>query len=309
MNILVTSMGGDIAQSAIRILREAYPEFKIIGIDALAQPYFSKTVDEFYVSPSAFEKKFKNWIDKLCMEKKIDLVIPFSESEISILNSKGGIETPKVLTANNKSVEIGLDKLETNKYLLGLGNFAPTLYDSPYDNRIKFPVIIKERFGSGSKKVQTCSSFNQLNFYFGQMKNPIIQELLSPQDEEVTCAIYRFKNGEIRVIQLHRKLSGGRTLWASVISNKQIQNLCNLIASDIQLTGAINAQLIITSEGPKIFEINPRYSSTVEMRHAIGFSDLVWAVDEYFGYEQRSYLKPSIGVIVGRKDQIVVLDF
>jgi len=301
-------MGGDIAQSAIRILREAYPEFKIIGIDALTQPYFSKTVDEFYVSPSAFEKRFNNWINMLCIKKKIDLVIPFSESEISILNSKSGIETPRFLTANNKSLEIGLDKLETNKYLLSLGNFAPKLYDSPYDNKIEFPVIIKERFGSGSKQVHTCSGFSQLNFYFRQMKNPIIQELLSPQEKEVTCAIYRFKNGEIRVIQLHRKLSGGRTLWASVISNQQIDNLCNLIASDIQLAGAINAQLILTPEGPKIFEINPRFSSTIEMRHAIGFSDLVWAIDEYFGFDQKNYLRPLAGVIVGRKDQIVVLD-
>ena len=29
-------------------------------------------------------------------------------------------------------------------------------------------------------------------------------------------------------------------------------------------------------EGPRIFEINPRFSSTVMMRHAIGFSDVAW---------------------------------
>jgi carbamoyl-phosphate synthase large subunit len=308
LKILVTSVGGDLAQSAIRILREVYPSFKIIGIDASAQPFFSKTIDEFYVSPSGLADIFLNWLDEFCIEKKVDLVIPFSESEIFKLYSSKRIVKSKLLIANDKTIEIGLDKLKTNRYLLNLGNFAPKTYDSPLNSSIQFPVVIKERFGNGSKNVQICSNFTQLNFYYEQMNNPMIQQLLSPLDEEITCAIYRFKNGETRVLQMHRKMSGGRTLWAKIISNKLVEELCQLAASDLQLIGAMNTQLILTSHGPKIFEINPRYSSTIEMRHRVGFTDLVWAIDEHFGYQQRNYIKPSPKFIVGRTDQIVVLE-
>lgn len=308
LKILVTSTGGDLAQSAIRILKEVYPDFKIIGIDTSTQPFYSRSVDEFYVSPSGLEDTFLQWISKFCIEKKVDLIIPFSEPEISKLYSSDGIDKPKILMANDKTIEIGLDKLKTNRFLLNLGNYAPETYEDSFDSSIQFPVIIKERFGNGSKNVQICSNFTQLNFHYEQMENPIIQQLLSPRDEEITCAIFRFKNGETRVLQMHRKLSGGRTLWAKIISNKLIEDLCQLAASDMQLAGAMNAQLILTSHGPKIFEINPRYSSTIEMRHKIGFTDLVWAIDEHFGYQQRNYIKPSPKIIVGRADQIVVLE-
>lgn len=308
LKILVTSMGGDLAQSAIRILREVYPSFKIIGIDSLAQPFFSRTVDEFYVSPNGLSDIFLHWLGEFCIEKKVDLVIPFSESEISKLYSSNKIDKSKILVANDKTIEIGLDKLKTNQYLLNLGNFAPKTYDDPLDSSIQFPVVIKERFGNGSKNVQICSNFTQLDFYYEQMNNPIIQQLLSPREEEITCAIYRLKNGETRILQMHRKLSGGRTLWAKIVSNKLVEDLCQLVALEMQLTGAMNTQLILTSDGPKIFEINPRYSSTMEMRHRIGFTDLVWAIDEHFGYQQRNYIKPSPKFIVGRTDQIVVLE-
>ena len=29
-----------------------------------------------------------------------------------------------------------------------------------------------------------------------------------------------------------------------------------------------------------VFEINPRFSSTVGMRHKVGFSDLIWSIQE-----------------------------
>jgi carbamoyl-phosphate synthase large subunit len=32
-----------------------------------------------------------------------------------------------------------------------------------------------------------------------------------------------------------------------------------------------------------VFEINPRFSSTVLMRHRLGFSDVLWAIDEAEG--------------------------
>jgi carbamoyl-phosphate synthase large subunit len=38
----------------------------------------------------------------------------------------------------------------------------------------------------------------------------------------------------------------------------------------------LNVQLKLTDIGPKIFEINPRISSTVMMRNKIGFKDCLW---------------------------------
>ena len=61
--------------------------------------------------------------------------------------------------------------------------------------------------------------------------------------------------------------------------------MCESVAAGMNLYGSINIQLRITDKGPRIFEINPRFSSTVLMRHRIGFCDLLWAIDEAQGLE------------------------
>ena len=58
----------------------------------------------------------------------------------------------------------------------------------------------------------------------------------------------------------------------------------------------INIQLRITEEHtPKIFEINPRYSSTVLYRHLFGFEDLIWSIEDRLGYDLSDYREYSNG--------------
>ena len=97
--------------------------------------------------------------------------------------------------------------------------------------------------------------------------------------------MYRAKNGRIAVLQLLRELSGRLTGWAKVVNNDKVLKMCESIAVGMNLNGSINIQLRLTDKGPRIFEINPRFSSTVLMRHRIGFCDLLWAIDEAEGLE------------------------
>ena len=61
--------------------------------------------------------------------------------------------------------------------------------------------------------------------------------------------------------------------------------MCETIAKGLNLRGSMNIQMRLTTQGPRVFEINPRFSSTVLMRHRIGFSDVLWALDEAEGKE------------------------
>ena len=53
-----------------------------------------------------------------------------------------------------------------------------------------------------------------------------------------------------------------------------------MVAEQLDLIGSMNIQLRLTADGPRIFEINPRFSSTVYMRNLIGFSDVIWSVKD-----------------------------
>ena len=58
-----------------------------------------------------------------------------------------------------------------------------------------------------------------------------------------------------------------------------LKNLLLELADKIDLNGSINVQLKINNKRHAIFEINPRLSSTVMMRHKMGFKDCVWWIN------------------------------
>jgi carbamoyl-phosphate synthase large subunit len=63
----------------------------------------------------------------------------------------------------------------------------------------------------------------------------------------------------------------------------------------LDLLGSINIQLRMTGNLPKIFEINPRFSSTVLYRHLFGFEDLIWSIEDRLGLELSDNRQEFIG--------------
>jgi hypothetical protein len=106
------------------------------------------------------------------------------------------------------------------------------------------------------------------------------QEYFNYKYDEYTCALIKIEKF-ISTIILKRKLNGGLTYYAELIKNNEIQNTIESIARKIDLTGCINIQLKIYKNRISIFEINPRISSSVMIRHKLGFTDCLWWV-EYF---------------------------
>ena len=144
-----------------------------------------------------------------------------------------------------------------------------------------------------------CHSLDDARFFWRRWPDAVLQELLLPEDEEVTCAIYRSADGRIGVLQMLRKLMGGLTGWAQIIEDGEIRSQCEQLAKGLELRGSINAQLRRTPEGPQIFELNPRFSSTVLMRHMMGFTDVVWSILELLD-KPISVTVPPIGMIAVR---------
>ena len=46
---------------------------------------------------------------------------------------------------------------------------------------------------------------------------------------------------------------------------------------------------------PVVFEINPRFSSTILFRHLLGFKDMEWSIQEFLGEEISNFIKPQVG--------------
>lgn len=281
--ILLTGIAGDVGQGIAQIIRNRFPDWRILGCDIHDRHGAAIFVDEWVIAPRADSPDYISWITSYVKCKKVDYCLPTSEAEL-LLFAKHKInavaECPLIMP-NFDAVNIGSDKLLTNNFLKTIGCPTPwTIMARDSSEDTPFPCIFKPRRGAGSKAVFICDSLSEAQFFDKRYPDSILQELLLPDDQEVTCAIYRSQDGKIAILQLLRTLVGGATGWAKVINNAEIFKQCELIATSLDLKGSINVQLRITNKGPRIFEINPRFSSTVLIRHEMGFSDVVWALEE-----------------------------
>lgn len=296
-NVLVTGCGGDIGLSVGRILKMTNIAKHIIGCDIHNEHPGSLIFDKCEIVAPINSPKYPNDLKKVIKKYGIDLLIPASEPELRFFlknNLLDNFDNIPVLTANKKALIIGFDKLKTADFLKTIKLPYPWTNIVKESLPIAYPCVIKNRYGAGSKNINSVDR-ELTKYYQKNCPNDIWQEYLIPDDEEYTCGIYRTRSKEIRTIIFKRKLQGGHTVSGVTIHNLKIKNVLLKLAQALDLQGSINAQLRLTKKGPIIFEINPRFSSTVVFRHLLGFQDLIWSIKEKVDIKLKPYKEPAAG--------------
>lgn len=298
LNILVTGCGGDIGQSIGKILNEYGIVNNLYGCDISDKNAAKFIYSNFFLGLACKDPNYISNLEIIVKEKNIDFIIPISEPELRFLSKLKirKIGSAELIVASAEALEVGFDKLNTADFLK-IENLPFPITHSVKDieNVEKFPVIMKSRTGSGSSNVKIVGDNH--TFIFIKNGNPdfIVQEFLDGDNGEYTCGVFRSKSGIIRSIILKRELMGGFTGYGEVIANKEIDKLLHDVAEKLNLIGSINIQLRLTSRGPVVFEINPRFSSTVRFRHLFGFKDLEWSIEDKLGLPISAYTETAIG--------------
>ena len=305
MKVLVTAIGGDVGQAIAIVLKRHYPDCGIVGSDVKKIASKMDLVSKYLVSPSADDANFLGWMKQTILDHGITVVIPASDAEVVALLETDDIGA-SVVGPSKSAVAISKDKLLTANF------FSQNEIDGPQTQDIlsvaptSYPVIVKPRSGRGSRDIYICNDIEDLASLRHKFPQSIVQEMLSPADAEMTCAVYRSEISGTRVLVMNRKLSGGTTSWIRVVEDDRISRYCEKIAECLNLRGSINIQLIATIEGPKAFEINGRFSSTVAMRDQLGFCDLHWSIqDQVFG-KSSPYVPPKAGTELFRNSIHIV---
>ena len=245
----------------------------------------------------ADSKGYFDRIEGLINKYHIKIIIPTSEPELRLLNRKNildNIAGASILICNKKALETGLDKLRTANFLKESSLPYPQTSVVGESDPVSFPCIIKARECWGSHDIKIVEP-ELINYYKKTRPDHIWQEYLQPDDEEYTCGLFRSNNKETREIIFRRKLRNGVTIFGEVVDDKEIKTVLLAIADGLNLSGSINVQLRKTKKGPVVFEINPRFSSTVLFRHMLGFRDLQWSLHEELNYPIGKYKQNNYG--------------
>lgn len=298
-NILVSGCAGDIGLAIGRILKSEGAT-NLIGCDITADHLGECIFDTCLTVPRADHRDYFPALEDIFSEYNVSLYIPSSEAELSAILSSGLMTDNEylfgvpVLIASKETVETGLDKLETVRFLSERGIDMPWCREAK-DGPLNLPCIYKPRSGQGSKGFELVNDANRVEVLTSQGVNAVWQELLLPNDEEYTCGIFKSRSGQSRSLVLKRALAGGFTERGVVVHSQEIHSYLDQIIKALDFVGAINIQLRLTENGPRLLEINPRFSSTVMFRHKLGFKDLIWAIQDRFNSPIADYLAPADG--------------
>jgi len=298
INVLVTGCGGDIGQSIGKILKEYHMINVVLGADISREHAGIMIFDNCFILPRCNHNDYLNSLQLILANNNIDLLIPVSEAEIRFFYHNDVTEDQlgvKIIMANRDALSIGLDKLATSEFLKHHNLPYPQTHLITDDKEIKLPCIVKSRNGAGSKNVFLANDEIDMEYLKLKFSDFIVQEYLKNASEEYTCGLFRTVNGESRNIVLRRTLLGGFSGYGEVVSSVVIENLLNSIAESVNLVGSINVQLRLSENKPYVFEINPRFSSTVRFRDLFGFKDVVWSIEDKFGYPIQAYQPVKAG--------------
>ena len=307
MNILISGIAGDIGFGAGRILRNWGWTGLLYGIDTQSEHPGEFVFDQHSVAPRATDETYLRWLELHIERNNIGLFIPTSEAEIAVLSNRGlrEIAGARILIANHQATTVSLDKRACMTYLKEHGLRVPENGIVGATSPLSYPVIVKPRAGQGSKQVRQIDDVQ--SFSERALPGEIWQEYLAPDDQEYTCPVYHSPARGTHILVLRRTLSGGLTGRGVVVKEPYIEEYVAEIARILELDGAINVQLRLADDGPCLFEINPRLSSTLVFRDKMGFCDLRWWIQDTVGKERTPpllpYLPPPTGTRFYRGSQ------
>lgn len=286
ITVLITGAGSELAFSVFKACQESELPLRIVASDIGSDALGLYWADRAYLVPAVRKNPegFLNALYEIIKQEDVKVVFPTPDHELEFLpahRDKIQQETGCRIMVNPPSeMSRFSDKWLAYQWYIEHAIPTPlTLRGDEFDGEenlltmLSFPVIIKPRQGGGSRSLYFAHDFSELNKYLPLVPKPLIQEYLEPRDEEYTAGTFRTLENEVYAIVMRRELKFGMTYKAEVVIDEDLERFCQQVIQNTQLEGVNNIQFRRTASGPKILEINPRFSSTTGIRAHFGFNE------------------------------------
>ena len=278
-SVLVTGIGGNVAQGVIRNIKAEFPEIRVVGCNIAEFSSGNHLCDAFYKVPYAYDAEYLPAIQNIVASENIDLVIPTTDYEIFHLSEySAGINTV-IVASDVTSSGIYLDKYLTflhhqkNNIPFAL-SCLPSQYEGEFDN-----FILKPRKGRGSRGLH----FNPPDISMFSDEEYMVQQM--HKGMEITTAFYVNKENRLHGhITLIRELENGATGRCRVTQefDSVLLTVINGMIANGNIKGSANIQSIVADNGTIWpFEVNCRISGTNSIRSNFGFKDVKYTIQEY----------------------------
>jgi len=335
MNILLTSVGR--RAYMVKYFKEVLGESGEVHVSNSDD----KTVafhyaDKCAVSPLIYDDAYIPFLLEYCKENKIDILISLFDIDLLVLaknKDKFAEIGTKVIVSDPDVISICNDKWKTYNFLKDNGFNVPKTYLTLEETilaldkgELKYPVIVKPRFGCGSIAMSVAEDEMALLYYFrrntrtisksylkyesaAENEKIIYQEFLPGQ--EYGADIINDLNGNNRNVIVKKKsaMRAGETDIAETVDEPVIKDELVRLA---KLTGHIanmDCDVFLVDGKPYVLEMNARFGGGYPFSHMAG-CNLPKAIVEWAkGREvDNSELEAKIGVKAFKELYMTVID-
>ncbi len=280
MNVLITNVGRrGYLVDYLKRLQNLITNVYVSDCDNTASGLYSNNDGKFLLPrPADNEELYIEKLTKLCKDKDISVVFPVIDPEIFILSKyknhfkKEGIT---VIVSDSKVLDICYDKINMNRFLDDSGLLYPKTYTSLdlfiealRKGDIKFPVIVKPIYGSGSVETTIVSDKNKACalFHDGMM----IQEVIIGQEYGIDVLNDLEKKPIRCTIKKKLSMRSGETDKAVTVKDNNILETAKKLALSLGHVGNLDFDVIVRDKKVFIIDLNPRFGGGYPATHTAG---------------------------------------
>ncbi len=273
--LLFSGAGGSIFPYMFQALEKEYDVYAMDSDEKIAHLYSDEKI---LTVPNVSDNNFESVITQIIKEHKIDVYIPGIDEEILIaieISRKMGMQ---VLSPSEAFVHLCLDKYELMKILSEKKiSDIKTYMASDYNEDFDYPIFLKPNIGRGSRGIKKIDNFAEYEAYFLLEKYDKSDVLVQPfigGDEYTVSVTVNNLNKIIAIVPKIVFTKQGITKHAQSVKHEKIESICKKIVDALNPKGSFNVQLKLVGNEVYIFEINPRFSTTLVLSVASGINEI-----------------------------------
>lgn len=297
MNILFTCAGR--RNYLLQYFKEALNgEGKVIAADMQRSAPAMAVADEAYIVPGVYDKNYINNLKDICKKEQIKSLISLNDLELPILaaakNSfyKAGV---KPIISEEKVIDVCFDKHQTVMFGETINLNNPKTYitlrqaiTALNKGILKFPVIVKPRWGSASIGIETPESLEELHLAYDLVKIKLSRSNLfeaSKADPDRAILIQEKINGteygldvlndfDGMPVQVYVKeklaMRAGETDKAVLRNKPELEKLGFCIGESLGHIGNLDCDIFERNGKYYLLEMNPRFGGGYPFSHLAG---------------------------------------
>ncbi|WP_035695029.1 ATP-grasp domain-containing protein [Flavobacterium soli] len=297
MNILFTCAGR--RNYLINYFKEALNKSgKVFASDMQLSAPAMVDADQAFLVSSIYDQNYINEIVEIIRNNNVSAVISLNDLELPILSeNKKVIEDAgaKLIVSNMEVIDVAFDKVLTANFLNKIGLNTPKTFTNLEvvlemidQNEIKFPLVVKPRWGSASIGIDFPKDKEELELSFKLQHKRLRETILSnvsEQDIENAILIQEKMNGNEFGMDIlndfegnyigsfvRQKLSmrAGETDKAISIIDMRFEIIGKQISENLKHIGNLDCDIFVVDNDLYVLELNPRFGGGYPFSHEAG---------------------------------------